>query len=149
MRGSGWVPFRIEPKMPVGAYQTYQSVRPRATHSRPATCRDVDCQASLKGWRTKVDVSSPLGRKQAEYIRLKSGRSFSIMEAGDLVTFTFPPGQRCFAEHRINIERPTLYVKQGGDWRARTSEPVRMRDVDWIDDFANHQSGIADRIERG
>lgn len=149
MQGSGWVPFRIVPKMPVGAYQTYQTIRPRATHSRPASCADVNCQASARGWRTKVDVSTPLGGRQASYIRMKSGRAFTVKQEGDLVTFTFPPGQRCFAEHRVNIERPTLYVKRGGDWRAYTSESVRMRDVDWVDDFANHQADQAEHRGRG
>lgn len=140
---------RIQPAMPVGAYQTYQAVRPRSTHTRPATCREVDCEAFHKGWTTTVDVSSDLGRRQANYIRLRSGRHFTAAETGPLVTFTFPPGQKCFAEHRVDVDRPTIFLRRGGDWRAVTSDPVHLTEADWVDDFANHQAKLAEIIERG
>lgn len=141
---------RIEPQMLPNAYQTYQAVRPRATHSREATCQEVDCQAYARGWRTIVDVTSPIGRRRANYIRLHSGRRFTAVERpGGAVEFTFPAGQLCFAEHRVNVERPTLYLRRGGDWRATTSEPVILNERDWIDDFANHQSKLAEQAERG
>jgi hypothetical protein len=141
--------FRFEPKMTPDAYQTYELRRPTATHTRAATCAEVDCEAHLKGWRTLVDLSTPVGRKQANYIRLSSGRHFTAVEEAGRVTFTFPAGQRCFAEHRVPIDRPTIYLKRGGDWRATTFEPSRMRSADWVDDFANHQSHLADLVERG
>lgn len=146
---TGWVPFRIAPKMPVGAYQTYQSVRPRATHTRKATCLEVGCRAQQLGWATRIDVSTPLGRRQAAYIRMKSGRAFTVTGAEPTLTFTFPAGQTCFADHLVGVDRPALFIKQGGDWRAHTSPPVRMRAVDWVDDFANHQADLAEKIERG
>lgn len=145
---NGWVPFRLDPKMPVHAYQTYGITRPPGTHSRRATCAEVDCVASARGWSTKVDVSTDLGRRQANYIRLASGRSYTHSQKGTVVTFMFAAGQRCFAEHRVNVERPSLFLKRGGDWRAGW-DAVQMRDVDWVDDFANHQQDIAERIERG
>lgn len=142
---------RPEPAMPVQAYQTYQAVRPTATHSRPATCKEVECRAHANGWKTTVDVSTPTGRRQANYIRMQSGRSFTAEQpgGGTLVTFTFPAGQRCFAEHRVNIERPTLYLRRGGDWRGTTFEAVRLKEADWVDDFANHQIKLAETMERG
>jgi len=141
--------FRFEPKMPVQAYQTYALARPASTHTRPATCQEVDCEAYRQGWQTFADVTTPIGRRQANYIRLKSGRHFTAVEEAGRVAFTFPAGQRCFAEHRVPIDRPTIYLKRGGDWRATTFAPIRMRDVDWVDDFANHQSHLADLAERG
>lgn len=142
-------PFRLPPKLPVQAYQTYQIWSPVQTHTRRATCAEVECPASLKGWTTVIDVATPLGARQANYIRLASGRHFTATEAGTLVTFTFPAGQRCFAEHRVRLDRPELFLRRGGDWRAQTSEPVHLRAIDWIDDFANHQIGLAERIKRG
>lgn len=141
--------FRIDPKMPVQSYQTYQVVRPRATHSRPASCGEVDCKAYLNGWKTVIDVSTSIGRERANYIRLKSGRRFLAAQIGAAVTFTFPAGQKCFAEHRIEIDRPTIFLKRGGDWRATTFEPVILDERDWVDDFANHQAKLAETIERG
>lgn len=141
---------RIQPAMPVNAYQTYQAVRPTKTHTRVATCREVDCSAYANGWTTTVaDVSTDLGRRQANYIRLKSGRAYTAAQTGNAVTFTFPPGQKCFAEHRVDIDKPTIFLKRGGDWRAMTFEPVRLSAADWVDDFANHQSKLAETIEKG
>lgn len=146
---TGWTPFRLPPKLPVQAYQTYAAMRPLGSHTRRATCLEVDCAAQARGWTTQIDTATDLGRRQANYIRLKSGRSFTATEAGTLVTFTFPAGQRCFAEHRVNVDRPTIYLKRGGDWRATTSDPIVMHEDDWVDDFANHQDELADRLARG
>ncbi len=142
---------RIEPALPPTAYQTYQAVRPRSTHTKPATCQEVDCQAYANGWTTTVDTSTELGRRQANYIRLKSGRRYRSWthEASGKVEFVFPPGQKCFADHRVPIDRPTLYLRRGGDWRATTIEPVRLSEANWIDDFANHQNKLAEQAERG
>lgn len=141
--------FRIDPKMPVDSYQTYQAVRPVKTHTRPASCREVDCSAYLQGWESIIDVSTDLGRRQANYIRLRSGRHFTAHPDGSRVRFRFAAGQRCFAEHRIDIDKPTIFLKRGGDWRATTFASVQMRAEDWVDDFANHQIQLAETIEKG
>lgn len=149
MSGGGWEPFRLEPRLPVQAYKTYQVARPAGTHDRRATCTEVDCAARLRGWLTEVDVSTPLGGRQANYIRLQSGRRFTHTQAGDLVSFTFPAGQDCFAEHRVGLDRPALFIVKGGDWRQQTAPSVRMRAEDWVDDFATHQQQIADHRRHG
>ena len=100
-----------------------------------------------------IDTSTELGARQANYIRLHSGRHHTAAPAPgapDLVTFTFPAGQRCFQEHRVLLERdPRCYVR-GGDWRGQTSTPrVHARPVDWVDDFAEHQDKLKSEIERG
>ena len=135
--------------MPVQAYQTYQAVRPVKTHTRAGTCQEVDCTAYANGWTTTIDVSTDLGRRQANYIRLKSGRAYTAAQAGDVVTFTFPPGQKCFTDHRVDIDKPTIYLMRGGDWRATTFEAQRFDQADWVDHFANHQAKLAETIEKG
>lgn len=144
-----WTPFRVQPKLPVHVYDTYMIHSPVSTHTRPATCAEVDCVAARDGWITKIDVSTQLGAQQANYIRLKSGRHFTYTQVGSIVSFVFPAGQRCFADHRIKLERPELFIKRGGDWRQQTSDPIRMRAVDWVDDFANHQADLAEHVKRG
>lgn len=135
--------FRPDPKLPVSAMQTYAA----SARTRPATCREVECAARENGWASVIDVGTELGRRQANYIRLKSGRHFTATELCNTVTFTFPPGQQCFAQHTIPIG--ALYVKQGGDWRATTSTPVQMREADWIDDQQNTLDGIRTAQQRG
>lgn len=135
--------FRPEPKGPVQAYQTYAAT----AQTRPATCREVQCEAHERGWTTMVDLGTDLGRRQANYIRLRSGRAFTFLQDGDRVTFYFKPGQDCFKQHTLPIG--ALYVKRGGDWRATTSPAQQMREADWIDDQQETYDKIRTLRERG
>lgn len=142
-------PFRIEPNLPVTAYKTYGMAFPKQTHTRPATCAEVDCQAYENGWKTVVPSDSP----QAEYIRAKSERHFTETspDAG-LIEFVFPPGQRCFAadQHRVSLERPGIFTVRGGDWRGKTSDVRRHTRAEfWVEDFALNQQAIANAHQRG
>ena len=135
--------FRFPAKLPVGAVQTYAIARPEGTHTRPATCAEVHCPAHEHGWSTRV----PAGSVQEDYIRRGSGRKFSAEANADgTVTFTFEPGQRCFAsdKHRVSLERPATFARFGGDWRGRTSDVVILRPDDWANDFAEHQQRLSD-----
>ena len=144
-------PFRIEPAGPAAAYKTYSVRSPVSTHFRPATCAEVECPAYAYGWKTAVDVSTDLGAQQANYIRMHSGRSFTVAQDGNLVTFTFPFGQNCFAEHRMRLDREAFYRVRNGDWRGNPlgGQTEHVNAEDWIDDFANHQIKLAERAERG
>lgn len=145
---------RIEPALPVGAVKTYGILAPRSTHWRPSTCAEVECPAWRSGWRTLVQVTTELGAQQAYYIRMHSGRAFTAgdPDADGMVTFVFPPGQQCFAEHPKRLEREEIYVVRDGDWRGnpRGTAPTRhKRAADWVDDFANHQDRLATRYGQG
>ncbi len=135
--------FRPDPVGPVQSYQTYEA----SARTRPATCRDVDCDARAKGWKTVIDVGTPLGGRQANYIRLRSGRRFTHQQDGTRVTFTFGAGQDCFAQHTLPVG--ALYVKRGGDWRATTTPARQMREADWIDDQQESLDKIRTLRERG
>jgi hypothetical protein len=142
----------IVPRLGAEHFKTYQIVAPLSTHFRPATCREVECAGYTGGWRTTVLPDSP----QANYIRRSSGRRFTEEPNpnGDgTVVFTFPAGQQCFraSEHRKSLEREPLYVVKGGDFRGdpRGEQAQRMNAPDWVDNFAEHQQGLADRIEQG
>lgn len=140
---------RIDPILPVNAMKTYAVVRPVKTHTKPATCAEVDCPNRINGWVTKLDVSADVHREAANWIRLHSGRRWTVEQAGTLVSFTFPAGQECFTAHRVWLDKQEVFLKRGGDWRAVTSPAIKMRPADWVDDFANHQIGIADVRKRG
>ena len=64
--------------------------------------------------------------------------------------FTFEAGHKCFAEHQVPLERPELYVLQGGDWRGNPrNEVTRFSGPDpWVNEFAEHQDRLA-RIVNG
>ena len=136
---------------PPSAYKTYEVLRPRGTHFRKATCQEVDCPNWQRGWRTSCDVNTELGRRQANYIRLHSGRSWTVRSAGDLVTFTFAPGQECFSQHTRPLDREPFFRMRAGDSRGDPSgrAPVLLRCRDWLDDFGDNQLRVHERVERG
>ena len=145
-------PTRIEPRLPVTAVITYGIHAPEATHRRHATCGEVDCQNMQHGWRTVIDETSDLGAAQASYIRRESGRKFTEeRDPAGLTVFTFEPWQRCFADHTASLEREPFYLVRGGDWRGNPRGEVRrhVNGDDWVEDFAEHQTTLADRLEQG
>lgn len=141
---------RIAPKLPVHQMTSYQLTAPAGTHFRKATCKEVDCWAHVRGWATKIDVNSELGARQAKYIRLHSGRTFTTTADAGLITFKFPAGQTCFTEHRVPLERDPLFIVRGGDWRGAVGAARQHANAaDWVDEFANHQNNLAEMIARG
>lgn len=143
--------FRPDPALPAASMKTYQLIAPIETHFRAAACSEVECDGYRRGWKTVADVSTDLGQRQAKYIRDKAGRSFTLTKVGPLVTFTFPAGQRCFAEHRVPLEREPIYIAKQGDWRGnpRGVAPTLHNARSWVDDFATHQDQLATAINRG
>jgi hypothetical protein len=144
---------RITPALPAQAYKTYQIVQPLATHWRPATCEEAECGAYERGWKTAVDETTELGQRQAHYIRKLAGRRFvEERHPEGMTAFVFQPGQRCFAQHQVPLEREPFYFVRGGDWRGNPTgvQPYQhRRGDDWVEDFATHQDRIARQIEKG
>lgn len=143
--------FRIDPALPVGAYKTY-AIHARPEARRPATCVDVDCAAYLHGWTTEVDESSDLGAAQAHYVRRESGRAFvEGRTPGGLTVFTFEAGQQCFADHTTVDDRPPIFLVRSGDWRGNPGgqHRVHTRPEHWVEDFSEHQQGLADALQKG
>ena len=141
---------RISPKLPVDRVVTYRISAPPSTHWRKATCREVRCVHHEMGWQTLVDERTDLGQRQAHYIRRMSGRSFvEERNTTGLTVFTFPPGQECFREHYVRLEREEVFSKVQGDFRGYLGSPRLLRPPDWVDDFAEHQEKLAHEQSKG
>jgi len=141
---------RLQPVGPAWAYKTYRILSP-PSHRRPATCEQVDCVRWRKGWKTCLDVADPKHAEAATWIRNKSGRRFTVTEVGTAVTFSFPPGEDCFAGHTVPY-KPHLFLVHGGDWRGNPRGVPVLRHSGaqaWADDFGENQQLIKDRIGRG
>jgi len=139
--------FRIHPQLPAAAFKTYAISSPISTHYRDGTCDEAGCLAQRHGWQTNVDETSDIGQRQAHYIRKLSGRRFTERrtEIG-LTAFVFEAGQRCFAAHKVSLERPEFYIVRDGDWRGNPrGTPTRVHSSadSWVDDFASHQDQLA------
>ncbi len=123
-------------------YQTFSLLSPLDTHWRTATCAEVDCPVSASGWRTVVEESTPLGERQAGYIRTEAGRQYT--EAGrGMVVFTFPAGEECFTAHQIRADREPFYVIRRGDYRGYSDPRQHDTEANWQEDFALHQDRLA------
>jgi hypothetical protein len=137
--------------------KTYELRASLSTHWRLATCAEIDCQPHQHGWATTVtadsDDETTLLRTAAGTLDGHRRRFVKQPEAGGFVRYVFPSGQPCFeaTAHRVPLEREPIYVVRGGDSWRRIGDFGRrhVRAVDWVDDFATHQSGVADRAARG
>lgn len=145
--------FRPDAQLPAHLMKSYELRAPVTTHRRVATCREVECLAYANGWVSRLDPNTTQGQAQLRYIRLHSGRTFNDVTppGAPIVELMFPAGQECFAQHTVPLEREPILIVRDGDWRGNPSrrERAHMRIEDWVDDFATHQQGIADAIERG
>lgn len=143
---------RIKPKAPAQFFKTYTIASPVETHYRDASCKEVECQHYLKGWVTALDISTVNGASTANWIRMHSGRAFTYTQTGLVVKFVFPPGQRCFIQHKVSLQRPEFFIVQGGDWRGNpmSIEEYRHKTAEnWVEDCALHQDKIATAHQRG
>lgn len=143
-------PFRVTPILPVEAYTTYALKAPKETHTRPATCAEVECEPHLKGWVTRVPFNSPL----ADFITGKThGRHFTETTGlGDVEReFMFPPGQKCFraSRHVIEVSREPFASIRGGDWRGATTEVKLVGLPEWLERFALNQQAIKETHDKG
>lgn len=144
---------RITPNLDASAYQTFQVSAPRATHWRKASCEEYGCLAGEHGWSSTIDESTGLGQKQANYIRRNSGRKFTEThnELG-LTVFQFASGQDCFADHKVRIDKPELYIVKGGDFRGNPLgiKPRQHTKAEhWVEEFGENQQRIQDVREKG
>lgn len=148
---------RIMPILPVKAMQTYRISRPIATHTRPATCREVDCPQYVHGWLTVLPLGHPmvatLRRAATAAADLGDGikrRCVVDPESGDgMIAFRFEAGQACWKayEHRAPLDRPENYLVRGGDWRGSTGLIRRHdRPEHWVEDMSETLAQVERRL---
>ena len=91
--------------------------RPRGSHSRIASCADVDCQEYRLGGKTVLNMSDPVHRGHAEFIRTLKMNCQERRVGDTMVEFIFAPGQECFTgrsnKHRVELERESVMKKDG------------------------------------
>lgn len=141
----------VAPRLHAAQRKTYAILAPQQTHFRRATCAEIACEAYTKGWQLHKEILSPELLHTVE----TAGRSYTEVPVREGETWlVFPPGQPCFAAaaHRIRLDKPELFVVQGGDFRGN---PLNVRPTvhsgadPWVDDFATHQEKLANEGRKG
>jgi len=142
---------RIQPSMPVQAVETFGIQSPLDTHFKSVSCEVAECVRNRDGWRTVLDTSTVEGAKQAKWIIDFSGRKYTKVEQGPVVTFTFGPAQQCFQRHKQPLGRPELYLVRGGDWRGNPMGTVRQhtRPEFWLEHSAISLDRLSEAQRRG
>ena len=144
---------RITPAGRPENYKTFQVTAPVATHTRVASCEEVECPQYARGWKMTIDLNTELGQKQAHYIKNLAGRAYKkISAANGLVELEFAANQPCFGEHRVRLDRPEIYRVKGGDFRGnplRTPTRTHKRADYWIEEFQANQQRLKDAESRG
>lgn len=134
-------------KMAPDRYKSFQIVSPKSTHFRPATCHEVDCVSFQRGWRQIIDIKTIDGQKTAYWIRMHSQRHFTVerTQTEGVLAFVFPPGQRCFVQHEVRLERPEVFLTRHGNplMPIHRTEPQQYRPDQWVDQFAS----LTDKIQ--
>lgn len=147
---------RLAPDAGPENFKTYTMAAPFASHWRPASCEEYECDDFLHGFVMTIDFSSDLGQRQLHYLtKVDKDRRYHMQRTGPYeVKLIYGPGNPCFkrGEHRVPLDRPPFYLVSEGDWRGNP-RGVRPRSYqrpeDWVDDFATHQNRIVDTLKRG
>lgn len=141
--------MRVPPTGTPTDFRTFGVRSPIETHTRPASCAEVECGAHVHGWRTTVLAGSDddaFLRQAARGEHDGHRRHFVEIPQGDgMVQFVFHPGQTCFrvSTHRVDLERPALFLRRDGDWRAHLGgERVYDRPDQFVDDLYSHTDSI-------
>jgi len=114
---------------------------PVNTHTRLATCEEVDCEYNQRGWRTRVET---LPSKEAYKVATTSGRYYTeSQEAPGETYLVFPPGQQCFADHRLPLDRPEFYYV--GD---RQGTRRHSKSEFWVEEHSEDLDRLKKKIEQ-
>lgn len=138
-------------RLPASERKTFSILMPAETHWRKATCEEVACPRFLEGWQVRVELITPEDRHR---IKQSKWRYTELRPTDGQTLWVFEAGQPCFQarNHRIQLDKPQLYVVRDGDRRGNPrGTPVlrHKRAESWVDQFSEHQDKLARAIEQG
>ncbi|MFJ5984306.1 hypothetical protein [Lentzea sp. NPDC092896] len=130
--------------------ETYEIQSPVTSHFRVASCDEYGCAGREHGWVTLLDESIEQQAGWAQWIRTKSSRRFREERNGQLVTFTFEPGQTCFRTHNVPVHRPPIFLVRQGNLTVRGSVVRHHTSGEsWMDDLHTNTDKVVTALGRG
>lgn len=143
---------RVPEKAPARMYTTFGIRAPRSTHWVPATCEEVQCQNYVRGFRTSMDESKPVGEGNAKLLRADKTRTKKeYKDEYNMTIFEYPPGTKCFNTHTKRLEKPEIYIVRDGDHRGNpkgTPTRTHTKAEFWTEEFSEVQDKIKKALER-
>ncbi len=128
----------------------YRATRPWGKdYWRRARCDEVACPRHIMGFEVVVPIGSDKDlyiRNAMNPMRTREGRSilhFTTKEEVGIVTFAFPPGQQCFNEHLLPIEREPIFLHKVG------TQPRVMDFPDFMGEFNESAYRLQEARKRG
>jgi hypothetical protein len=131
-------------------YKNYALRAPAKTHTRQATCAEVECRAYVNGWTlVKEELTAEL-----LHIATHSGRRYREVDIESGKTLlVFEPGQICFGfkTHRVTMDRPAFFYAGQGRHDVFSIRNARQYDKpeQWMDDMHCDSDKATNRLERG
>ena len=136
------------PLMGPYSYQTYAIRAPLQTHTRSATCEEVDCKYWRDGWTFRwLDLT-----EQEQYLVTHTRRRYRVIDFNGEKYLAFDPGQPCFnsGSHRLSLDRPLFYYTGQGDRRVFTTRKAeKLKPDSWRDRFGEQLTNLRDEINKG
>lgn len=122
------------------------------TQYRVLTCEEAGCENWRRGFRVLCDMSTPLGRERAAYLRSGvHGRRYTEHYpegAPTRIEFSFPPRTSCFAKHRVPVERHVAHIIRRG-MPGRSSAPETVTPTEWHERLGDNQTRLRDLQQKG
>jgi len=120
-------------------YKTYSLAQPISTHTRVATCQEINCEHYANGWTYDIDMLDERLIKAID----QSGKRYRIEHHEGKTYVVFYPEQQCFREHRVHNDREPFYLLTPHARQMNTRTAQRFdKPENWVDHFATHQEEI-------
>lgn len=114
---------------------------PTNTHTKSATCEEVDCEYNKAGWKVRVET---LSSKESYKAATESGRYYTEQKVAPGETYlVYPPGQQCFAQHRVSIDRPEFYYVKDREGLRKNIHPEA-----WVEEHSVDLTKLKNKIEQ-
>lgn len=129
-------------------HQTFSISAPLSTHWRRGTCQEANCRHYNEGWTIDKDhLDEELWRaiQTAE-----PRRRYTEKQHAGKTYLVFPPGQPCFAGHKVRLEREENFLVTPNSKSLIIPAARQHKNWDdWQDEFANHQDVLYRQQQRG